>query len=192
MERRDPGKIRREGGVRVGGKERRGCGAVSEPRVGGCPEPALGVDAAPYPLAPPRGRNAVLQAGVRRMVWSLRRAVGAWRMRGAAEQHGGGLVSGRRGSREASGEAGAPLRRVRGCVVASRGWWDGKLGAGRCGRLQEASRVRAAPGPEAGGDGREGGKEAGIPPKPAALHRPLSPRAAGPSCSTFLLNTRRA
>jgi len=39
------------------------------------------------------------------------------------------------GSREASGEARAPFRRVRGCVVAARGWWDGQLGAARCGRL---------------------------------------------------------
>ncbi|XP_075287205.1 uncharacterized protein LOC142362457 [Opisthocomus hoazin] len=46
---------------------------------------------------------------------------------------------------------------------------------------------QCAPGPEAGGDGREGEKEAGTPPPPpksAALPRPRSPRAAAPSCST--------
>jgi len=58
-------------------------------------------------------------------------------MRVAAEQHGGAPVAGagRRRSREASGEARALLRWVRECVVAARGWWDGKLGAARCGRL---------------------------------------------------------
>ena len=102
MGRRVPGKSPREGGVRFGGKERRGCSAVSEPRVGGCPEPCGG--AAPCRRRALPRPGAVLQPGVARRLWPLRRAVGTWRMRSAAQQHGGALVSGAGAAGEQRGQ----------------------------------------------------------------------------------------
>jgi len=138
---------------------------------------AVPAGAAPWPQCGTAARRLGSESGPS----GAPSARGACAVRWSSMAAGWWRVPGRPGSREASGEARAPLRRVKGCVVAARGWWDGQLRAARCGRLQETSRVRAAPGPEAGGDGREGGKEVGTPPPQQCSPGPAQPPPA-PGC----------